>query len=73
MALLDSLSLREFLRLESRDRVADHSWLSRTRARLPHEVHTAIFDWVLALIAEAGLVKGERCQRGAASAEGPEG
>ena len=39
---------------------ADHSWLSRTRARLPHEVHTAIFDWVLALIAEAGLVKGER-------------
>ena len=40
---------REFLRLESRDRVPDHSWLSRTRARLPHEVHTAIFDWVLAL------------------------
>ena len=33
---------------------------SRTRARLPHEVHTAIFDWVLALIAEAGLVKGAR-------------
>ena len=32
----DSLSLREFLRLESRDRVPDHSWLSRTRARLPH-------------------------------------
>ena len=51
MALLDSLSLRE--------RVPDHSWL-RTRARLPHEVHTAVFDWVLALIAEAGLVKGER-------------
>ena len=34
--------------------------LSRTRTRLPHEVHTAIFDWVLALIAEAGLVKGDR-------------
>ena len=44
----------------SQDRVPAHSWLSRTRARLPHEVHTAIFDWVLALIAEAGLVKGER-------------
>ena len=43
-----------------RERVPDHSWLSRTRTRLPHEVHTAIFDWVLALIAEAGLVKGER-------------
>ena len=56
----DSLSLREFLRLESRDRVPDHSWLSKTRTRLPHEVHAAVFDWVLALIAEAGLVKGDR-------------
>ena len=41
----DSLSLREFLLLEMRERVPDHSWLSRTRARLPHEVHTAVFDW----------------------------
>ena len=56
----DSLSLREFLRLESRDRVPDHSWLSKTRSRLPHEVHAAIFDWVLALIAKAGLVQGDR-------------
>ena len=56
----DSLSLRDFLRLESRDRVPDHSWLSKTRSRLLHEVHQAIFDWVLAQIAEAGLVKGER-------------
>ena len=56
----DSLSLREFLRLGSRERVPDHSWLSKTRARLPHEVHAAVFDWVLALIGEAGLVKGER-------------
>ena len=28
-------SLREFLRLESRDRVPDYSWVSKTRARLP--------------------------------------
>ena len=56
----DSLSLRDFLRLESRDLVPDHSWLSKTRSRLPHEVDQAIFDWVLAQIAEAGLVKGER-------------
>jgi transposase len=26
----DSLSLRDFLRLESRERVPDHSWLSKT-------------------------------------------
>ena len=56
----DSLSLREFLRLASRDKVADHSWLSKTRSRLPHEVHEKIFGWVLALVAERGLVKGER-------------
>ena len=49
-----------FLRLGSRDRVPDHSWLSRSRTRLPHEVHAAVFDWVLVLIAEAGLIKGER-------------
>ena len=56
----DSLSLRAFLRLGSRDRVPDHSWLSRSRTRLPHEVPAAVFDWVLVLIAEAGLIKGER-------------
>ena len=56
----DSLSLRAFLRLGSRDRVPDHSWLSRSRTRLPHEVHAAVFDWVLVLIAKAGLIKGER-------------
>src|SRR4051794_18814069 len=56
----DSFSLREFLRLETTDRVPDHSWLSKTRGRLPHEVHETVFGWVLALIAERGLVRGER-------------
>jgi transposase len=54
----DSLSLREFLRLTERERVPDHSWLSKTRGRLPIEVHEAVFGWVLELIAERGLVKG---------------
>src|ERR671939_307309 len=56
----DSLSLREFLRLETADRVPDHSWMSKTRGRLPHEVHEQVFGWVLALVAEHGLVRGER-------------
>ena len=56
----DSFSLREFLRLEGRDKVPCHSWLSRTRGRLPLEAHAKVFDWALALIAEAGLVKGDR-------------
>src|SRR5919199_4647254 len=55
-----SLSLREFLRLESRERVPDHSWLSKTRSRLPQAIHETVFGWVLALIARHGLVKGER-------------
>ena len=56
----DSLSLREFLRLGERERVPDHSWLSRTRSRLPLEVHDQVFTWVLERLAEHGLIKGER-------------
>src|SRR5260370_10155792 len=56
----DSLSLRAFLRLGSRDKVPDHSWLSKTRSRLPHEVHEKVFGWVLALVGDRGLVKADR-------------
>ena len=56
----DSFSLRDFLRLANRDKVPDHSWLSKTRSRLPHEAHEKVFGWVLNLVAERGLVKGER-------------
>src|SRR5690242_3021026 len=56
----DSLSLREFLRLGTTERVPDHSWLSKTRSRLPVEVHEAVFAWVLGRLAEHGLVKGDR-------------
>src|SRR5215216_6554906 len=65
----DSLSLREFLRLGERDPVPDHSWLSRTRARLPLEVHDAVFTWVLQRLAERGLIKGERIGVDASSVE----
>jgi transposase len=56
----DSMSLRDFLRLENREEVPDHSWLSKTRGRLPREVHERVFGWVLKLVAEQGLVKGKR-------------
>jgi len=56
----DSFSLRDFLRLSNRDKVPDHSWLSKTRSRLPHEVHEQVFGWILNLVAERGLVRGER-------------
>ena len=56
----DSWSLRDFLRLSNRDKVPDHSWMSKTRSRLPHEVHETVFAFVLKLVAERGLVTGER-------------
>ena len=56
----DSLSLRDFLLLETDKRVPDHSWLSKTRSRLPFDVHSEVFGWVLALISEHGLVQGDR-------------
>ena len=56
----DSLSLRDFLRLGTTERVPDHSWLSKTRSRLPLEVHEAIFTWVLQRLAEHGLIQGDR-------------
>ena len=56
----DSLSLRAFLRLGSRDRVADHSWLSRSRTRLPMKSTRRSSTGFWWLIAEAGLIKGER-------------
>jgi transposase len=69
----DSLSLREFLRLGEREPVPGYSWLSRTRGRLPLELHDQVFTWVLQRLAEHGLAKGDRrrClddagQRGAA-------
>jgi transposase len=52
VACADSLSLRVFLRLGEREPVPDHSWLSRTRARLPLEVNDAVFTWVLQRLAE---------------------
>lgn len=55
----DSLALREFLRLDLKDSVPDHSSLSRIRSRLPVEAHYEIFVFVLKLLAEADLVKGK--------------
>ncbi|SMP62731.1 transposase, IS5 family [Desulfonatronum zhilinae] len=56
----DSLSLREFLQLKTSESVPDHFSLSRIRSRLPLEVHSEVFTWVLQKIADAGLVLGGR-------------
>jgi len=54
----DSLSLRQFLGLSLMQRVPDHSTLSRTRQRLPLEVHQAVFALILGIVETKGLLKG---------------
>jgi transposase len=55
----DSLSLRDFLGIPSTEETPDHSSLTRVRDRLPLEVHAAVFQLVLQLVAEKGLLKGK--------------
>ena len=55
----DSLSLREFLGIPLTEDTPDHSSLTRVRDRLPLEVHMTVFQWVLMLAAEKGLLRGK--------------
>jgi transposase len=55
----DSLGLRKFLSLPLEEMVPDHSTISRTRRLIDVETHQAVFRWVLALLAEKGLLKGK--------------
>ena len=55
----DSLSLREFLGVPLSEDTPDHSSLTRVRDRLPLEVHTAVFQLVLQMAADKGLLKGK--------------
>jgi len=55
----DSLSLRAFLDVPLSEDTPDHSSLTRVRDRLPLEVHAAVFQFVLQLAEEKGLLKGK--------------
>jgi len=54
----DSLSLREFLWLGPEQRVPEHSSLTVTRKRLPLEAFDRVFEFVLSMMEEAGLLRG---------------
>ena len=54
----DSLSLRQFLKLDLVQRTPDHSTISGTRRRIDLETHAAVFSWVLARMSKAGLLHG---------------
>ncbi len=55
----DSLSLRRFLGYGLDEKTPDHSTLSRTRRLYWLSTHQAVFGWVLKVLAEEGLVRGE--------------
>ena len=55
----DSMSVRAFLDLDPEETPPNHSTLSRTRRRIDVETHGEVFRWVLAQLAEAGLVQGK--------------
>src|SRR6202051_1003930 len=54
----DSLSIRSFVRIALDESVPDHSTISRTRRLMDVETHQAVFQWVLAVLAEQKLLKG---------------
>jgi transposase len=56
----DSLALRRFLRIGLDERTPDHSTISRTRRLIDIDTHGEVFSWVLGLLAERGLLKGQR-------------
>jgi transposase len=56
----DSLSLRDFLQLSTKESAPDHSPLSRTWSRLPLATHQEEFTWVLKVLSKNGLVLGDR-------------
>jgi transposase len=55
----DSLSLRDFLGLALDETSPDHSTLTNTRKRLPPEVFDEVFQFVLRIAGEEGLIAGK--------------
>jgi len=58
--LADSLALRQFVGISLTESTPDHSTISRTRRLIDVETHREVFGWVLALLADRGLLKGKR-------------
>lgn len=55
----DSLSLRNFLGYGMDESTPDHSSLTKIRNRLPLTVHREVFDFVLRMAADEGLITGK--------------
>src|SRR5215471_13061835 len=55
----DSLGLRKFLGMGLDEQTPDHSTISRTRRLIDLETHRKVFLWVLEVLRDRGLVKGQ--------------
>src|SRR5450432_3348117 len=58
--LADSLGLRRFLGIGLDESTPDHSTISRTRRLIDLDTHRKVFTWVLGVLADRGLIKGQR-------------
>src|SRR5438093_3413545 len=58
--LADSLALRRFVGIALDEYTPDHSTISRTRRLIDLDTHGEVFSWVQAVLADRGLLKGDR-------------
>ena len=58
--LADSLALRRFVGIGLDENTPDHSTISRTRRLIDVDTHREVFGWVLGVLADRGLLKGQR-------------
>jgi transposase len=58
--LADSLALRRFVGIALDEYTPDHSTISRTRRLIDLDTHREVFGWVLGVLADRGLLKGQR-------------
>src|SRR5258708_4060286 len=58
--LADSLALRRFVGIGLDEYTPDHSTISRTRRLIDLDTHPEVFAWVLGVLADRGMLKGQR-------------
>src|SRR3974390_720617 len=58
--LADSLGLRHFVGIGLDEHTPDPSTISRTRRLIDVDTHREVFSWVLGVLADRGLLKGQR-------------
>src|ERR1022692_2842792 len=58
--MADSLGLRRFVGIALDEDTPDHSTISRTRRLIDLDTHREVFGWVLGVLADHGLLQGQR-------------